>query len=41
LSHDFVEGKNHRTKAILWQGYGYRNQCHWRLCILLEEVAGE
>ncbi len=36
LSNGFVEGKNNRTKALLRQGYGYRNQHHLRLRILLE-----
>jgi transposase len=36
LSNGFVEGKNNRTKAIMRQGYGYRNRCHLRLRILLE-----
>ena len=32
----FVEGKNNRTKAIMRQGYGYRNRHNLRLRILLE-----
>ena len=36
LSNGFVEGKNNRTKAILRQGYGYRNRHNLRLRILLE-----
>jgi transposase len=36
LSNGFVEGKNNRTKALLRQGYGYRNRRHLRLRILLE-----
>jgi len=39
LSNGFVEGKNNRTKAMMRQAYGYRNRCHLRLRILLEEVA--
>ncbi len=31
----FVEGKNNRTKALMRQGYGYRNRRHLRLRILL------
>lgn len=38
LSNGFVEGKNNRTKALMRQAYGYRNRCHLRLRILLEEV---
>jgi transposase len=36
LSNGFVEGKNNRTKAVMRQGYGYRNRRHLRLRILLE-----
>ena len=36
LSNGFVEGKNNRTKALMRQGYGYRNHHHLRLRILLE-----
>ena len=36
LSNGFVEGKNNRTKALMRQGYGYRNRDHLRLRILLE-----
>ena len=36
LSNGFVEGKNNRTKAIMRQGYGYRNRGNLRLRILLE-----
>ncbi|MFL5665768.1 MAG: transposase [Ktedonobacteraceae bacterium] len=36
LSNGFVEGKNNRTKALMPQGYGYRNRRHLRLRILLE-----
>lgn len=36
LSNGFVEGKNNRTKALMRQGYGYRNRSHLRLRILLE-----
>lgn len=39
LSNGFVEGKNNRTKAIMRQGYGYRNRQHLRLRILLGDVA--
>lgn len=39
LSNGFVEGKNNRTKAIMRQGYGYRNRRYLRLRILLERVA--
>jgi transposase len=39
LSNGFVEGKNNRTKAIMRQGYGYRNRRHLRLRILLEVAA--
>ena len=35
LSNGFVEGKNNRTKALMRQGYGYRNRHHLRLHILL------
>jgi transposase len=36
LSNGFVEGKNNRTKALMRQGYGYRNRGHLRHRILLE-----
>jgi transposase len=36
LSNGFGEGKNNRTKALMRQGYGYRNRSHLRLRILLE-----
>jgi transposase len=36
LSNGFVEGKNHRTKVLMRQGYGYPNRRHLRLRILLE-----
>ena len=36
LSNGFVEGKNNRTKALMRQGFGYRNRRHLRLRILLE-----
>ncbi len=36
LSNGFVEGKNNRTKALMRQGYGYRNRRQLRLRILLE-----
>ncbi len=36
LSNGFVEGKNNRTKAIMRQGYGYRNRRNLRLRILLK-----
>jgi transposase len=39
LSNGFVEGKNNRTKALMRQGYGYRNRQHLRLRILLGNVA--
>lgn len=39
LSNGFVEGKNNRTKAIMRQGYGYRNRSHLRLRILLGKIA--
>lgn len=41
ISNGFVEGKNNRTKAIMRQGYGYRNRnrFHLRLRILLGNVA--
>ena len=35
LSNGFVEGKNNRTKAVMRQGYGYRNRRNLRLRILL------
>ncbi len=34
ISNGFVEGKNNRTKALMRQGYGYRNRLHLRLRIL-------
>ena len=34
LSNGFVEGKNNRTKALMRQGYGYRNRRHLRWRIL-------
>lgn len=37
LSNGFVEGKNNRTKALMRQGYGYRNRQHLRVRILLEQ----
>jgi transposase len=36
LSNGFVEGKNNRTKALMRQGYGYRNRRHLRRRLLLE-----
>lgn len=39
ISNGFVEGKNNRTKAMMRQGYGYRNRQHLRLHILLGDVA--
>ena len=36
LRNGFVEGKNNRTKAMMRQGYGYRNRHNLRLRILLE-----
>jgi len=39
ISNGFVEGKNHRTKAIMRQGYGYRNRHHLRLRILRGNLA--
>jgi len=36
LSNGEVSGKNNRTKALMRQGYGYRNRRHLRLRILLE-----
>ena len=39
ISNGFVEGKNNRTKALMRQGYGYRNRQHLRLRILLEHGA--
>jgi transposase len=39
LSNGFVEGKNNRNKALMRQGYGYRNRHHLRLRILLGDVA--
>jgi transposase len=36
LSNGFVEGKNNRTKAIMRQGYGYRNRHNLRLRLLVE-----
>lgn len=38
LSNGFVEGKNNRTKALMRQGYGYRNRQHLRLRILLGDL---
>ena len=35
LSNGFVEGKNNRTKAVMRQGYGYRNRRTLRLRILM------
>lgn len=35
ISNGFVEGKNNRTKAVMRQGYGYRNRQHLRMRILL------
>jgi transposase len=35
ISNGFVEGKNNRTKALMRQGYGYRNRRHLRMRILL------
>ena len=39
LSNGFVEGKNNRTKALMRQGYGYRNRRNLRLRILLEAAS--
>jgi transposase len=39
ISNGFVEGKNNRTKALMRQGYGYRNRQHLRLRILLGNVS--
>jgi transposase len=39
ISNGFVEGKNNRTKAMMRQGYGYRNRQHLRLRILLGKIA--
>ncbi len=39
ISNGFVEGKNNRTKALMRQGYGYRNRHHLRLRILWGNVA--
>lgn len=39
ISNGFVEGKNNRTKALIRQAYGYRNQEHLRLRILLEAAS--
>jgi transposase len=39
ISNGFVEGKNNRTKALMRQGYGYRNRQHLRLRILLGNIA--
>jgi transposase len=39
ISNGFVEGKNNRTKALMRQGYGYRNRQHLRLRILLGNAA--
>ena len=38
ISNGFVEGKNNRTKAIMRQGYGYRNRHHLRLRIFLGDL---
>ncbi|GAC1404238.1 MAG: hypothetical protein NVSMB49_22550 [Ktedonobacteraceae bacterium] len=38
ISNGFVEGKNNRTKALMRQGYGYRNRHHLRLQILWGNV---
>ncbi len=38
LSNGFVEGKNNRTKALMRQGYGYRNRQNLRLRILLGDL---
>ncbi len=35
LTNGFVEGKNNRTKALMRQGYGYRNRRHLRWRILM------
>lgn len=35
ISNGFVEGKNNRTKALMRQGYGYRNRQHLRMRILV------
>jgi transposase len=35
ISNGFVEGKNNRTKALMRQGFGYRNRLHLRMRILL------
>lgn len=39
ISNGFVEGKNNRTKALMRQGYGYRNRQHLRVRILLGKVS--
>ncbi|GAC1346953.1 MAG: hypothetical protein NVSMB27_11420 [Ktedonobacteraceae bacterium] len=39
ISNGFVEGKNNRTKALMRQGYGYRNRHHLRFHILLGNFA--
>jgi transposase len=39
ISNGFVEGKNNRTKALMRQGYGYRNRRHLRMRILLSNGA--
>lgn len=39
LANGIVEGKNNRIKALMRQGYGYRNRQHLRLRILLGDVA--
>ena len=36
LTNGFVEGKNNRTKALMRQGYGYRNRHHLRWRILTQ-----
>jgi transposase len=38
ISNGFVKGKYNRTKALMRQGYGYRNRQHLPLRILLEHV---
>lgn len=38
ISNGFVEGKNNRTKALMRQGYGFRNRQHLRMRILLGNV---
>ncbi len=39
LSNGIVSGKNNRSKALMRQGYGYRNRRHLRLRILLGVAA--